>query len=316
MIEYTLLKQLITTAPEMAVGNTLRFDHIGCPAGEDTRGRLYVKRTSDNFWVAYCHNCGSPGWYKHSPLFGLAGNSDTLVHQLKKLLDKDELPPVQEHETEEPEESVYLGSMVCIAACDDWMLQRLRGAGFEDLQIDSTIVWYVDCNKGTLVTPLWWGNRVIGKQERLPPGFKPKTITTYTTGSPKVGYDAMQDCSYLFGKDVMVITEDPLSALCVHHASTRATGYALLGTHLSDVKRQHIVELVEGREVKEVVVWLDPDEAGRRGTWDVVEGLRHVIPNHVGIKVIPQTLPEASKVGDLHHVAAIIDDILFVKKGK
>ena len=40
-------------------GQTVRFNHIGCPAGTDTRRRLYVTRPEADATkaVAYCHNC-------------------------------------------------------------------------------------------------------------------------------------------------------------------------------------------------------------------------------------------------------------------
>lgn len=42
-------------------GEQLRIDHVDCPAGRDTKGRLYVKRKDDDTLLAYCHNCGDYG---------------------------------------------------------------------------------------------------------------------------------------------------------------------------------------------------------------------------------------------------------------
>lgn len=314
MIDYTLLQQLINTSPTIPVGESLRFDHAGCPAGEDTRARLYVKRTSDNFWVAYCHNCGSPGWYKQHPHFTAAFNSsDVLVDQLKRLLEKDELPPITEHDEGTSELSLPLGELVSVAHCDEWMVQRFRAAGFTNSQIDLLIMWYMDKDRNTLVTPLWYAGKVVGKQERMPPGFKPKTLTSYVTNAPKVGYDAMQDRSLSIPTRALVITEDPLSALCAHHACFDASGYALLGTHLSDVKRNHILELVNQRSITRLLVWLDPDEAGRKGTWDVVNALKGVLPEKVGLFVAPSDQPEPAKVGNLASVSTLMFEMTNVK---
>ena len=48
---------------ELEVGQTIRINHEGCTAGEDTRRRLYLTRPhSDPTKVlCYCHNCGL-GW--------------------------------------------------------------------------------------------------------------------------------------------------------------------------------------------------------------------------------------------------------------
>jgi len=44
-------------------GQTLRFNHGDCPAGQDTRRRLYLTRpaSSAGIVVAYCHNCQDKG---------------------------------------------------------------------------------------------------------------------------------------------------------------------------------------------------------------------------------------------------------------
>lgn len=41
---------------------TVRMNHDDCPAGQDTRQRLYITRTIDNTFLAYCHNCGGKAW--------------------------------------------------------------------------------------------------------------------------------------------------------------------------------------------------------------------------------------------------------------
>lgn len=41
---------------------TVRINHDDCPAGQDTRQRLYITRTVDNTFLAYCHNCGGKAW--------------------------------------------------------------------------------------------------------------------------------------------------------------------------------------------------------------------------------------------------------------
>ncbi len=40
------------------VGHTSRFNHDACPAGVDTRRRMYATKKPDGAYLCYCHNCG------------------------------------------------------------------------------------------------------------------------------------------------------------------------------------------------------------------------------------------------------------------
>lgn len=42
-------------------GEQVHVNHDGCPAGRDTKRRLYVKRNEHGKVVAYCHHCGGAG---------------------------------------------------------------------------------------------------------------------------------------------------------------------------------------------------------------------------------------------------------------
>jgi hypothetical protein len=42
---------------ELETGETVRVNHSSCPAGEDTRRRLYITKRPDVI-LGYCHNCG------------------------------------------------------------------------------------------------------------------------------------------------------------------------------------------------------------------------------------------------------------------
>lgn len=42
---------------------TYHVNHDDCPAGIDTRGRLYVTRKEDGVILGYCHHCGMSGYY-------------------------------------------------------------------------------------------------------------------------------------------------------------------------------------------------------------------------------------------------------------
>jgi hypothetical protein len=61
-----IIKDYAAITQDLAVGDTVRVNHDRCPAGEDTRRRLYLTRTQANpeVVVAYCHNCQSGGFMK------------------------------------------------------------------------------------------------------------------------------------------------------------------------------------------------------------------------------------------------------------
>jgi hypothetical protein len=52
-----------TEIEDLPPGETHRYNHVGCPAGEDHRRRLYLTRPagSPNVCLAYCHNCSESG---------------------------------------------------------------------------------------------------------------------------------------------------------------------------------------------------------------------------------------------------------------
>ena len=47
----------------LPAGETVSVNHIDCPAGTDTKGRLYLTRPAGtpNIVLGYCHNCGESG---------------------------------------------------------------------------------------------------------------------------------------------------------------------------------------------------------------------------------------------------------------
>ena len=66
----------------LAQGESIRFDHENCPAGEDTKRRLYLTRPDDNpnQYLGYCHNCGEGTVYSApgKPIRYRFGSADTI----------------------------------------------------------------------------------------------------------------------------------------------------------------------------------------------------------------------------------------------
>lgn len=55
--------ELIDRESDFAIGETRRFNHTRCEAGEDKRQRLYMTRPANtpNILLGYCHNCQDKG---------------------------------------------------------------------------------------------------------------------------------------------------------------------------------------------------------------------------------------------------------------
>lgn len=53
--------EFLPYAPNSSDDHQVRINHDDCPAGVDTRQRLYIKRLKDGTVVAFCHNCGESG---------------------------------------------------------------------------------------------------------------------------------------------------------------------------------------------------------------------------------------------------------------
>lgn len=82
-------------------GEQIHINHDNCPAGQDTRQRLYIKRTDDGQRIlAYCHNCSQSGSYRDNSFtnfsYGkrnhttVAGTSSVCQHSSKgKYLPRD-----------------------------------------------------------------------------------------------------------------------------------------------------------------------------------------------------------------------------------
>lgn len=62
-------KEFVPIGEELEIGEQIHINHENCPAGDDIKRRLYVKRGNDNghdVIMAYCHHCGKSGSYNQA----------------------------------------------------------------------------------------------------------------------------------------------------------------------------------------------------------------------------------------------------------
>ena len=68
----------------LSVGETTSVDHIDCPAGEDTRQRLYLTKVDDTKVICYCHNCQNGGYFRVGPSFRGAHSALSMLEMRDK----------------------------------------------------------------------------------------------------------------------------------------------------------------------------------------------------------------------------------------
>lgn len=59
-------KEFIEAAADLDIGEQIHINHADCPAGMDTKRRLYIKRTEEDGIVAYCQHCGQSGYHREN----------------------------------------------------------------------------------------------------------------------------------------------------------------------------------------------------------------------------------------------------------
>ena len=244
-------RNLILKHAPSNINEQVHVNHEGCEAGEDKKRRLYIKRT-DKGLVAYCHHCNEKGFASDSS----ARLSTWLFSGSTSHASRQQLPTLVEVSIEG---KIWLGKYYCDST--DKPFNGIKG-NTKLLSLD-----LVDHN-----------GDVIGYQVRnLVPNAVPKYVSHYFAQNNR------GDVAWFYsGHKTLVITEDYLSAYRIHK-DTGFTSMALLRTSLTDQALIQICEL----EFEQVIVWLDSDEAGKKGAKKVKTQLQHFLPNKVSVIRFP-----------------------------
>ena len=240
-------KLILANAPSN-IGDQVHINHKGCEAGEDTKRRLYVKRTHKGL-VAYCHHCNDKGFASDNNRLAGWINKETVVKK--------------------QQEKLVLASLTTKGKV--WLMQHYCDA------TDKLFSGVVSEPSRVALTLLGPDQEVIGWQVRnLDPNPIPKYITHYTKDTHN------GDSAWFYkGNKTLVITEDYLSAYRVHK-DTGLSSVAMLRTSLSDKTLTKMFEL----EFEFIFIWLDPDKAGQEGTKKVYKQLNHYLPSKTKIAIL------------------------------
>ncbi|ALF01652.1 DNA primase [Caulobacter phage Percy] len=222
-------------AQELAEGQS-RTVH-GCCGGK----KLVVDHKRDG-WGAYCYRCSGRGWVPKPP--------ESLAQRIARLGARN------------AEEAVVRASLDLPTPANNdprtWPLEArvwLYKVGFSNDDIVNLGFFYHARTKRVVMPSLNEGKLVYWQARGFDPEFakyinppvNPKPVAKYGSGP------------------VLVLNEDMLSAAKVGMVTE---AWSLLGTKISTATVAEIIGLR-----KPVVIWLDPDDAGRKGSVAVYKAL-------------------------------------------
>lgn len=245
-------EQLLMAGARLGVQDQTSVNHVDCPAGVDTKRRLYVKRTNDGLYIGYCHHCGQKGATKASGQW--VDYSVDLSAVAPKKLELSRYGTMNPNATEWP------------AAPLAWLFQarmtyvRMQEHGIRyDEQLDRVALPIFDSE-----------HRLLAMQLRSFDDNQPKYLNVYREDAVKPVHCWLTNFP---DDDRIYIVEDILSAIRI---SKFVNVGALLGTHLSDWAKNYLAEFYPY-----VAVWLDPDDAGIKACSKIARDLTPIITGYV-----------------------------------
>ena len=220
----------LSHAEDVGVGEQIHVNHTNCSAGEDTKRRLYIRRTDDGSIVAYCHHCSQSGYYRederrYRTLESTFGSSQTITKRSVQL------PRDSQSDTGAwpPKAKVWLYRY-----------------GITDEEIKRHGIVYSN-DLGRVILPVYNGGNLVGYQARqIFDDGKEKYLTQTTDPSRMVWYTSNTTSS-----SAVCFCEDILSAIRV---GRRMSSCALLGTNLKDEVLNQIISKHD-----EFYIFLDDD---------------------------------------------------------
>lgn len=225
-------------ASKMARDEQISIDHYDCPAGEDTRQRLYIKVTSDGkMALAHCFNCGGSGGVKliRRPVTEAKESWKGENEAKKRFCDIDMVlwekgtPVVLAPEWDSWPEKYF---------ADCW--KEFNDANGFDIRRHQGLKRWVLFPRGDASSPTGWEARSASKEitRNILPEYKDDTkLLIYNKDASRTA----------------VVCEDPISAMKVSLAGY--AGVALCGTNMTSDDAFKVSLLFDN-----ILVWLDNDK--------------------------------------------------------
>ena len=254
------------------VGEQTHINHDGCPAGQDNKRRLYIKREHDCI-LAYCHHCHGHLVYRDRDIRSLENIEAALLNSYDNptntaVLLPDDIEgdvsqwPLAERAWLANYPALTQGVVDAEGMCYSPSLGRIIVPYFNE---EGVLVFWQgrDCS---IAPTLKW---MMAKSATKPLGFYPNTIVP-------AAYSRF-----------IIVVEDPISAITIAN-TTEYDALCLYGTVMSDAQVEFIVN--RGKRQNHYL-WLDPDTAGRTGAADIKRKLDTVCCSScatVVVKGLPQ----------------------------
>jgi hypothetical protein len=259
-------------------GQTVRVNHSDCPAGQDTKRRLYITRPQGSPGVVlfYCHNCSESGskrdgienYRDFDPMQSPVKGTPFVVPQ--GMVSDPDLWPVLAH---------------------SWRVAKGLTVG---MCIDGCIEY--DPSSHRIYLPMWSHTNSLGSPmaNATLVGFQLRDID----GKGPKYYTALKDkgvrpSTFLgqHGTRTVVLVEDLASGLAVANATCKDTSVSVLVNYGIKVTPEI---LAGAKPVNEGIVWLDNDSGYVidqaqiiARTWSLISGKpTHVVKRHVDPKLV------------------------------
>ncbi len=235
-LNWSQILQVNPQLKQLAEEEQENVNHPDCPAGHDSKRRLYVRKR-DGGLVGYCQHCRSTG--------GLGGKRNHIASRQRVQV---------QWNLKLPADFTLDMHVAGLAWLNKYGITR-------EEQITYNIGWSE--RSGRVILPIYIGGKLIAYQSRR--------MFDYDKG-PKYLTDKQQGVRHpmFLGTKrgpAVVLTEDMLSAIVVSRQHPAA---ALLGVHLNDTNLYELLKL----GFKRFVVWLDDDgPAVRKAQRDIVKKL-------------------------------------------
>lgn len=257
------------------VGQQIHINHEGCPAGVDTKRRLYIKHEISGH-VFYCQHCASKGFLRAD---------DKAIARVSELGTAYGAAPTSNRVCDDEEWASVVNTYRSSMAIKDAPIPMklwLYSYGFDDatcnmfgIRANSQGIFLPIFSRFSEIDPIIIQHRMFtGKMKYLT--YKPASAGDMYAIVPRTSIDRSQ---YVTDEDVIVLTEDILSAYKVACAG----GYALplMGTKIAESVSGALTAVSLAHPVH---IWLDNDVAGMSGSTVV-----HRTLSGLGVEVVDVT---------------------------
>ena len=238
---------------EIGPGETIRVNHVDCPAGEDTRRRLYVTRVQADptLLVGYCHNCGTGDRNKTNEYSKYRNHE--VYSSAKELIQQD---------IKVPKSIVPMSDAPAMA--QKFLFER-------NLTLDKAAEWgiYYDPNSDRVYLPMYaeadtrgrWGAFDGYQLRAIASHQNPKYLTARRPESK--GYTLLHNAPETYEvKDLnayVAIVEDYISGIHILEAMNKDFHCLVAVNYGTQINTEMLYDLAQLHKDNNLVVWLDND---------------------------------------------------------